>query len=425
MNNIQIINYSGKSALSKIDGLVVSQLNSPKSPDEFDITIIDLCDDEIWRSEWSDAKTVNNIGDFVHLQGIMERAQKTIFIVVFPKNCYFLYHSSRGSYRYRIELKNNLDALNSHILSKLIPATIPQAAYNLLYEETTTVIGDYEFTASFHFDERVSSNLEVLSYSRKSDKITTIVAQDKLLITSLGILASENHLLAFLKSCGLISEREEYPQWLLDYPVLNDSELNAAIAENESKIEDACREIREAKKHLQKNLEYKSVLFVSGTELVNVVFMILEEILAVDLSGFVDLKKEDFLFEIDEGTEFVGEVKGVKTNIRQEYVSQLDVHYRRRLDKLQDENISKTVKALLIINTLRNRPPSEREPSHSDPVLLAEQNKSLVIETVTLLKIYEFFVADNISTEKCKEMFQLEIGLLTEDVVRKYLSVLN
>jgi len=118
----------------------------------------------------------------------------------------------------------------------------------------------------------------------------------------------------------------------------------------------------------------------------------------------------------------IGEIKGVNTNIRQAHISQLEVHYRNRLDKLQEEGTKKTVKALLIINPLRNTPPKDREPSHKDPILLAERNNSLIIETITLLKVYELFVVGKLESKECKNMFSSEVGLLTEDVLKKYIT---
>ena len=66
----------------------------------------------------------------------------------------------------------------------------------------------------------------------------------------------------------------------------------------------------------------KSVLYTNGDELVQVVFEILEELLGCDLSQFVDLKKEDFLFTIEDTT-FIGEIKGVNSNVKNPNITQL------------------------------------------------------------------------------------------------------
>ena len=162
---------------------------------------------------------------------------------------------------------------------------------------------------------------------------------------------------------------------------------------------------------LNKNLEYKSILYTNGDELVKVVLEILDEILEYDSSEFVDEKREDFLIKKEDIT-FVGEIKGLSSAVKNENVSQLDVHVQSYLDDLQQEGTEEKVKGLLIINHQRNKPIEERQGVHEHQIKLATRNESLIIETKTLLRLYEKYKLGKITKEECKKLFKNNIGLL-------------
>lgn len=183
------------------------------------------------------------------------------------------------------------------------------------------------------------------------------------------------------------------------------------ITSQKAIISNAKLEIEKSQEILSKNLYYKSILYSNGNELVKVVFEILENILDCDLSSFNDEKHEDFLIKKSNIT-FVGEIKGVNGSVKNANISQLDVHYNGYLDKLQEENKSENVKALLIINPNRSRPIKEREQIHQNQLNLAIRNGSLIIQTYDLLKIFEAFKQNKISSEEIEDIFTDKIGIL-------------
>ena len=409
---IQIINYNGTSDFENI--FTFSKLSEPKSLDEFDINIIDLRSKELWRYYEREPSNINAINDLLHLKIMMVRSKHAASVIVLPQNILFSYdyNGYQKVYSYYIELKNNLDAITEYILPQLIPKPIPM----LFYENTTTIINGTEFTASFYFQEH-SPDIGVTTSI--SYKITSCKFDDKFYLTTLDIFSNKDSLMAFLKECNLISDKEEYPQWLLDYKILNDKELQNLITEKETLIENAKKEIVAAKSILDSNLEYKSILFTNGDSLANQIFKILEAILGIDLSGFLDKKNEDFLIEMSDDFEFIGEIKGVTSNVKREHISQLEDHYQGRLDDLGEDS-QKEIKALLIINPLRKTPINDREPIHDTQINLAIRNESLIITTKSILDIYELFTSDKLTSDKCIEMFRNEIGLLTYEIISKY-----
>jgi hypothetical protein len=259
----------------------------------------------------------------------------------------------------------------------------------------------------------------MLTKSEGSSKITTKQLADRFIATTLDIPMSEEHLIAFLKKCKFIPEKEQYPEWLTAIKFLDDESLNTSIAENKSIIKKAENEISTAESKLAENMDCKSVLFVNGDDLVRVVFKILEKMLNVSLEFFVDKKKEDVRIHFDD-FDFIGEIKGENSNIKSRHITQLDTHYNDYLETLKEKGEEKEVKALLIINPLRKTPLHEREDIHVDQIALAERNGSLIIETEKLLKVYELFIEGNISRDKCIEMLRNETGLLTNEVIRNY-----
>ena len=137
----------------------------------------------------------------------------------------------------------------------------------------------------------------------------------------------------------------------------------------------------------------------------------LSKILNCDLSGFHDEKREDFLIKLPKYT-FIGEIKGVTSNVKYEHISQLELHYRSYLDDLEEEKSTETVKQLLIINPFRTKPLNEREPVHSAQIDLAIRNNCLIIETDTLLRVFEKFCNKEINVRQCQDVFASKTGLL-------------
>lgn len=189
---------------------------------------------------------------------------------------------------------------------------------------------------------------------------------------------------------------------------------------NKKKINDSKNQIKTieevislSSKQLKENLKYKSILFTNGDELVKVVFEILTIMLSYDLSSFTDEKKEDFIIKLDDIT-FIGEIKGVNSSIKSGHISQLDVHYQGYLDNLAETEQSEVevVKSILIINHQRNKNIVDRISVHEKQNGLAKRNGSLIIETTTLLKLFEKFKKSELSIEDFKNLLKNKCGLL-------------
>lgn len=228
-------------------------------------------------------------------------------------------------------------------------------------------------------------------------------------MTTLKIVDTDG-LMNFFDGIGILEKEEAAPEWISEIKMFDDIEQETKISEWQNEVEKIENDIECSQNKLADNMRLKSILYTSGDRLVEVVFEILEELMGCDLSGFVDNKKEDFLFEIDDNV-FIGEIKGVRHNVKNENISQLDVHFQGYLDE-HEEKDPNSVKALLIMNHQNNKAPEEREPVKDTQINLAKRNGSLIIETAVLLKLLEEYRSGKKTREMIINMIANSKGLL-------------
>jgi hypothetical protein len=104
----------------------------------------------------------------------------------------------------------------------------------------------------------------------------------------------------------------------------------------------------------------------------------------------------------------------VSKNVKKENVAQLDTHYQKYMDKLEEsEELSKeNVKALLIINYQRKTSPDKRDIIPLAQIDVAKRNGSLIIDTYTFLKMYEKYKCNEINNEEVVRLLTTTTGLL-------------
>lgn len=400
---IQVATYSGKEA--KYNGELVEQysLHDIRSLDEYDITVIDLNSEYLWKNRESDTQTINRIADFKSISEMIKNSLSSQIVFVLPQNVTFEYYNWNGkNYSKSRELKDMLNDLTKYILPNLYQ---PITSMGIVYENTKTKVGEKELSAAFYFKNEPN----ILLSSKKSNK-ATVIKHDKKILTTLNIDGYES-LISFLDAVHLMGVKVEVPGWISEIQMFDDKMQKDIIEDCNTKIEEEQERINTANEALTTNARLKSVLYTYGEELVDVVFEILEEMLGCDLSKFVDLKKEDFLFTVEDTT-FIGEIKGVNHNVKSQNVTQLEVHYQDYLD--EHENVQEEkVKALLIMNHQKSKPVQEREPIMEKQINLAKRNGSLIMDTYTLLKMLEKYRQGTMLREDILKNLKGTTGLLS------------
>ncbi|MDR2099205.1 MAG: hypothetical protein LBP40_00060 [Campylobacteraceae bacterium] len=370
---IQLISY--KTIISK--DIKCSNFNNPQSPDDFNINIIDLNNDSIWRWNSDNSNTIDNFNDFTDISKMISGSKKTKIVIVYPQNhnCLF-YRSDRfGYHEYKDKLKNHLPVLLNIIntlttydrrggqdnakLQKMADTLTKLKLQSVLFEKTETTIDGIKFLSDFRFD--TIENLQCLTKSDISEKSTTIKLQhpynkiEIILTTLYNITKDEKSLQSFLKHVRLVEIKEEEPKWIKLYNKFDDKEIKVSISENEKTIAELQQKIIENSKILTQNSRWKSILYEQGENLVIVVLKILEKLLNYDFLCRKDNFEEDFLIE-KEDIIFIGEIKGVNTNVKGNHISQTLTHCDKYKDELENKGDNKEVKGLLVINHQRDKP---------------------------------------------------------------------
>lgn len=403
---IQII--SGRRLEACNQKVVVSDYSKPVALDDFDINVIDLSYEGVWRWNGSTPGAINIYDDFKSISVMAEGSKKSIIIYAFPQNLSYKYLYDGCDYRKSEKLKSIICEYNIKGYQSVFPyGNMP---FELIYEYTNTNIGEWDYSADFHFN-----NIDdefIVSKSKTSEKVTTIKLSNNLYFTTLNICTSINKSINFIKHVFFGVDEQSIPKWVDEFVFGDDLEQRQLIEKCDDEIIELKRRIEAAEDKLSENRKYKSILYSNGELLVKVVFEILEILLECDLSKFVDEYKEDFL--IQNGAEvYIGEIKGITSNVKSEHISQLEVHYQTYIDNINDDKEIQHVHSLLIINPLRTKELSQREPVHDRQIQLAQRNKSLIIETITLLKIFESYQKGLITSDDCQRVLSNKIGLLT------------
>ena len=387
-----------------------STIGNPEAFDSFDINIIDLTYGYDWRCDGEYLNTVHLKEDFNNLRNIINKSHCPNIIFLLPQDFDIDYHYSfnfsHNQYEYKksARLKN---VLNSYFLVNLGEIGV-DFIRSFGFENNHYVINQKQYDSSFFFD--ICFDTETLQRAVNSNKSITI-RKNRIICTFLK-LENEEAIFDFLNDLKLLNTID-IPKWLDDYSFFDDASLKQDIVNQNQIIESANKRIELDNERLSKNIYYKSILVYNGSELVKRVFDILDEMFGANLTNdFVDEKREDFIIQLPDIT-FIGEIKGVTSNVRNEHISQVDNHLSLYEDKLQEENRQENLKKLLIINHQRNTDISLREEIHVNQINKAKKENVLIIETITLLKLYESFKNNVITKEDLLKKLTEETGAMT------------
>ena len=406
---IQIISYDKSDYKILEKNYMLSSLDEFNSFDDFEVNIIDLSKEYIWRNNSDNYSSISCIADLQALMKEMKSVKKSKIVIVVPKNENFKYYylNSTRNYEKSKKIKNILPNIKEIISKNLLNIQ----SIDMLYSQNTTIINDSKYKSDFNFTSPFTNSFKIVSQSISSNKVTTIL-YNNVFITSLNIFETEKHLQNFL-SILLVDKKIEAdsPEWFEKIKFYNDNELITQKNINNKKIGELNKKNEDIEKKLDSNSKIKSILYTTGEQLVEMVMIILDDMLNNDSKDFIDEKKEDFLIK-KENVTFIGEIKGISSAVSNKNVSQLDVHVQTYIDKITEEKIEEEVKGLLIINHQRNKALSERNEVHQNQIDIAKRNGALIIESQTLLYLYEKYLLKEINTDEIIKLLKDKKGVL-------------
>ena len=82
---IQLI-FDGEFHTASSYGITISKLNAPKSFDSYDINIISLQSESLWRYKSDHSKRLDCTNDLSSLNTIIEASKKAVNIIALPQN---------------------------------------------------------------------------------------------------------------------------------------------------------------------------------------------------------------------------------------------------------------------------------------------------------------------------------------------------
>lgn len=399
----------------KYKRIVCSTFEDYQTIDTFDATIVDLSDPEVWKTKSGVPESIDCEVALSKLGDTIKNSKKNNIVILLPVDVDYAYSEPFYAAHYCKKQKMS-DCLKS-LKAILVGCSFLSNSTSIKCEKNVTELKDgTKVKSDFYFvNQRDSGHLLPKTVSYKSEKMTSVYDEFANYYYTFLNISDEDLLLKFLLELGIDSDNNNTPSWLEEMNAFDDEALKEKIKECGDRIDELKKTIESNKNKISDNNYYKEMLVCSGDELVERVFKTLEELLGINLKSFVDEKGPDFVFQLNECV-YVGEIKGINTNVKNANISQINVHESNYIDELEEKGKAiPTIKKLLIINHQRNKPLGEREPINDNQIKLAENNGVLIIETISLLKLLERFRNNKISKEIVIDLFGNNIGKLSID----------
>lgn len=406
---LQLITYDESTIKEFNNKLKISNFTNHSDFNDFDINIIDLSHQGLWDSYsptgWDSIKNIVNLTPKLRILENSIHNCETKTVIILPQNLEFK-HNYRGKNITYTPLNEMIPSFKD-VLSDLYGKI---SGLKVNFANTITTINEKEFQSNFAFSD--SLKFESILCSDNGKTITT-VKNDEVILTTLNLKGIDDYYV-FLTNIGLLIEKDEdMPEWMGRIEMFDDSKQQETIFLNQQQIIDCERIIHTSEEIIEKNKHFKSILYTQGDKLVDVVSEVLSLIFECNLSEFEDKKKEDFAFLAEEKI-FIGEIKGISSNVKTTNLSQLDNHFTSFVEDHPEIDAGNIYK-ILIINHQRTKPLDERDPVDKTQIKAAETKyQSLIVETFTLLKMFERFKNEGLIMEDCIQMFT-QTGILQED----------
>lgn len=388
---------------------LITEIDEFQSFDNYDVTVIDISDENLWYNKGADTSNINQSMDLRSIQSAVQKSKKSNIIILFPQNIFFHYHycyvGNTQKYNSIKKLKDMKKDFIEIINSNLVSTNLLSINFGKSY----TKILNSRIVADFSFSNVDEKNI-IMKAENRNDVVT--IKNDKVILTTLMIRTEEelnDFLMIVFPNC--FEKRTIAPEWINEIDFYTDKDCKSNIAQIDEKISKLNEERRTNENMLNENLECKSILFESGDILAIQVNKMLSKIFDYDMTKFKDIYEEDGLIKLDDVT-FVIETKGLNNEISGHNVSDACNHLIIYEDKLEKEDISENAKCLFIVAYEKNKNLADRVNIKDRVVKIAKANNTLIIDTRIFLEIYEDFLNNKISTEEIKILLKDNIGVL-------------
>ena len=216
---IQIITYDISKYKDYSDKVYkISKLGEIQALDDFEICIVDLSNEYIWRYNGSSPTNVNCYRDLITIKEAIINSNTTKIVIVFPQNKKFSYNQTYefigGSRQYSFEDSIQLKDNKINLMKIINNSLFKLEKLELAFEKTKTVCEAKSIDADFNFINYKEEKFESVTYSKNSNKVTTI-KKNNIFLTTLNILKDMDILKLFIENyCIDNIQKEEIPDWI-------------------------------------------------------------------------------------------------------------------------------------------------------------------------------------------------------------------
>lgn len=393
--------------------LTIKEFSKASAFDAFELTVIDLQDEQLWKSDYNNDKLLFDHADISSIRQMMLLSKKSKCIVLLPQNCVYSHGYGRdysaGSNRYLkySPLKNLFRNFKESPIGELFTLSMP-----ICFGESETVLSNKELSSDFSFGKPLPVGMKDMLESNAST-VSAVLISDKFAATTL--LVKNNSDLSVIVGAIFPTETRSVctPDWLENVEFHDETTRRARMKAIDDQIALLSEERKGIEEVLSNYREIKSVLCSKDFELENKARHLLSEIAEVD-EAFEDNKEEDFRFSYD-NTLFLIEIKGSNGGLKRQHVSKTYDHVQIKADAMEEEGNSGKLKGVLIFASQIELKPDERDQFPETQITIARKNDIAVFSAETLLRCYEAYVEGRLTSVAFKETLQQTSGLVSLD----------
>lgn len=189
--------------------LQFSDFSAPESFDDYDLNVISLQSNEIWRnsSGITETESVDYSEDFTSLKKIINKTKKSKILLLYPRNSKFKTRYSGGnSYRVEYPLKDILGSLD-FILKQLLD----KYSEKIYFECNNVSLQNYKLKADFCFENSNNSFLD-----SRSGKCVGKCLNETVFLSTVVIEEYSQNIFKKLYDLAFPSEKVSAPDWFLE-----------------------------------------------------------------------------------------------------------------------------------------------------------------------------------------------------------------
>ncbi len=380
----------------------------------FDLTVIDLQDKYLWKSDYTNDKILQDHADISSIRQMMLQSNKAKCIVVLPQNYSFLY-----SYGYNLETHSEgykkkkplKDFIKDFAVSPI--GELFSFSLRICFGKSITLVSNKELHSDFSFSMPIASPLKPLLTSNAST-ISTVLISETLAATTLEINTNEDLSAVIDAIFPAVVQSVLIPDWLDEVEYHDETAQRARIKEIDEEMALLDKEKKEIEGVLSNYQDIKSVLCSKDFELEKMTRHLLAKIVEVD-EDFEDCKEEDFRFSYND-TLYLIEIKGSKGGLKRQHISKTYDHVQIKADAMEDEGSTSKLKGVLIFASQIELKPEERDPFPETQITIARKNDIAVLSTETLLRCYEAYIEKRLTSTSFKETLSQTSGLVSLDL---------